>query len=51
MKNKVIIWDAEFKETAPKLKIMDVYVDRSSDNIFAEMDLEQDSIMREIGAR
>ena len=51
MKNNMVVYEAEFKEVAPKLKIVDVYVDRRADNIFAEMDWEIDSIMREIGGR
>jgi hypothetical protein len=51
MKNHVFVWEAEFKEIdpAPELK----HVDASSfdETVFAQMDWEIDSIMREIDAR
>lgn len=51
MKNKVIIWDAEFVEVAPKLRVEAVDADSFDDGVFAQMDWEIDSVMREIGAR
>lgn len=51
MKNKIIIWDAEFIEVAPELKVEKVRAKQISDDIFAQMDWEIDSVMREIGAR
>ena len=51
MKNKVIIWDAEFIEIVPELRVETVCAKQIGDDPFAQMDWEIDSIMREIGAR
>lgn len=50
MKN-VIIFEAEYTEVAPKLEVKHVDAAQLDESIFAQMDWEIDSIMREIGAR
>lgn len=51
MKNNMIVYEAEFKEVAPKLQVAVVDAENIGDHIFAQIDWEIDSIMREIGAR
>ena len=53
MKNHVFVWEAEFKEidAAPELQLKHVDASSFDDTVFAQMDWEIDSIMREIGAR
>ena len=50
MKN-VIIFEAEYTEVAPKLEVKHVDAAQLDESIFAQMDWDIDSIMREIGAR
>jgi hypothetical protein len=47
----VIIFEAEYREVAPKLEIENVDAAQLDESIFAKTDWEIDSIMREIGAR
>ena len=47
----VIIFEAEYTEVAPKLDIKNVDASQFDESIFAQMDWEIDSIMREISAR
>ena len=49
--NDVIIFEAEYTEVAPKLEVKHVDAAQLDESIFAQMDWEIDSIMREIGAR
>lgn len=51
MFKKIVVWEAEYVEVAPELRIETVDAQSFDDDLFAQTDWEIDSIMREIGAR